>query len=209
MDLEKYYPEPVKQLEHIKSYYDGNPVEYPVVTVSGDDYEICEKASGSYWAKEKPDTEKYNGGLICNHYDSRKEIRVGILGEIAFAKLFKTYADLSYRQGGDKCDFTFGKARIDVKTGGRDNGKGYVLHIKASGQTIPVDKHIYPICFIHYEDRIIARKAVVAFAGFALNNQVTECPLVRARRGGHWNYEVPYHICYPIEKLISIRRHLV
>ena len=196
-----YTPQPLSELDWITQEFDGKLVDCLAVDVSGHDYELCEEASCKFWANEKPGV--YGAGLGRTDDDPRKPVRVGLLGQMAFAKIFADKVDLVYRKGGDSYDNRIGGKKFDVKCAMKNYGVNLILHTTERGHRQRLNKDIYVCSYIESEDRE-ARIAEVMFVGFATPKGIAKCEVLPGRKGaGHLNYEVPFSKMYPMAKLMG------
>lgn len=202
--MKNYSPDKIDEFEKIELTFDEVRKDGIVIPVSGKDYEVCEKTSSgdNYWANSKKGS--YGKGLGRTKSDPYKPVRTGLLGQMAYTKLFGGSVDLQYRKGGDKYDALLcGKYLLDIKCAMRNYGAGLIYHKNEWGKEIPLDKDIYIFGFIDSEDRK-AKICRVVFVGFALKYDIKKCEIKSGRRGnGHLNYEVPFSSLRNINDLVS------
>lgn len=177
----------------------------PVIDIEGDEYKQCLDGSARYWANEKPGN--YGKGLIASEEDPTKPVRVGLLGEMAVAKLFGVPVHFGYRKYGDKSDLRIGGGRIsvDVKTASRDYGSVLIRCENENGTKIPLSSDFY-IAAIVISDDIEGRSARVAIVGSIKRCDVERCE-IRQGRGQHFNYDVPFARTRLIEDLLAKHKH--
>lgn len=176
------------------------------VWLSPEEWQACHDASvgDKFWGNSKPGA--YGKGLCGTEGDPYKPARTGLIGQYAFAKLFRQNADLEYRKGGDSYDAMLGDAKVDIKCATRDRGEGLVQKTNEFGVENPqaLSKDIYVFCYIKSED-IEKKEARVAFVGFAFRWDIAQCKVTDGYRGkGHKNYVVPYS---GLKTIASLLRH--
>ncbi len=139
------------------------------------------------WSNTK--TGKYGKGILNTKDDKFKVERIGLLGEIAFAKLFNLKTDFEYRKGGDKYDFVLNGKAIDVKVAAKfpEYRKGLILRRSERGYEIKVSKDIYVFGYLKSE-------SIVTFVGYQHKSFIEKLPIVdsRIRFFAHKNCEVNY-----------------
>ena len=177
-----------------------------MVSIQDYEYQLCEEVSKIWWARFKSGT--YGRGLGRTDDDPDKPVRTGLLGQMAFGKLFHAPVDLKYREYGDEYDNLIGGNRIDVKCSMRNFGTGLIYHTNERGRRIPLNKDLYVFGFVQSE---IRQKgvAVVVFVGFVSTLEVEACEVKPGRKGRkdhkrHLNYEVPFGGMRPIAELQEI-----
>lgn len=207
MSIGTYLPKLIHKPQVVKRVFDGKEMDCVIVEVSGDEYELCEVASqeGNFWGNSKPGA--YGAGLGKTKNDKFKPARTGLLGQMAYGKLFGEPVDLVYRKGGDKQDNLLGgKYRVDVKCPMKNYGKALIYHTNEWGKRIPVDKDIYVFGFVHSEDRE-NKKATVIMTGFTLKQDVKKADVQPGIKGnGHLNYEVPFSSLRSITKFLEFKK---
>lgn len=207
MSVEIYLPKAIQEPQVVKRVFGGKEKDCVVVEISDEEYEVCEKASqgGNFWGNSKPGA--YGAGLGKTDADKFKPARTGLLGQMAYGKLFGEPVDLVYRKGGDKQDNLLGgKYKVDVKCPMRNYEKGLIYHTNEWGKRIPLDKDIYVFGFIQSEDRE-NQKATVVMTGFALKQDVEQCEVQPGIKGnGHLNYEIPFSSLRPITKFLELKK---
>lgn len=169
------------------------------ITLDSDEIEIAKLASQS-WDTKNWGRAGYNGGLLNSARDPRRTERLGIIGQIAFGKAMNREVDLSYKRGGDDYDDVVLGQTIDVKLSQRNYGCGFVTSTK-SGDSMMSFKDIYVFSYLESESDSHASvkiQGIKSFVNFKLNW------LTPARRGTHYNWEVPFRDLVPIEQLIDL-----
>ena len=171
------------------------------VDIDGVDYRECVESSVRFWSNGKPG--KYGEGLGNTEEDEAKATRTGLLGQMAFAKLFRLEFDNEYRKYGDEYDNEIGGLKVDTKCSMYNSGDMLIRAVTPTNVSIPVDKDIYVATFIDVEDRERGY-ARVYLVGYALGKDVKELEVERGfRGGGHWNRVVRYHQLRDIEELLE------
>ena len=199
-----YMPEIISNPEVIIEKFDGFEKECIRVLVFDSEYEMCKQAANHFWANSKPGV--YGAGLGRTANDKHKPARTGLLGQMAFSKLFNEPVDLEYRNGGDQQDNLIGGLKWDIKCAMINRGKGLIYHTNEWGRRIPIDKDIYVFSYMEEEDRTTS-KASIVFVGGALRKTILDSPIRRGKGGGrHLNHEVWYSDLTPITKLIAIKQ---
>ena len=186
------------------------------VEVSGEDYLEVEKESDHFWArdeKEKKNPSQYTKGVGNSQDDPHRASRTGLLGEVAFGKIIGLPADIAYKKGGQKEDFTLPvnlpkegikEYSLDVKTAmSLRDAKGLIQCVNSRGKVIPLHCDYYVFSFISKEDRQ-SKKAYVTFAGFLWKHEMKKYGLKQGRRGSsHKNIEVPYEDTRLIDLMLN------
>lgn len=189
-----------------KKTHNGKVTECYIVDLEKHEWKACHEASigDRFWGNSK--SGAYGKGLCGSDDDPYKPARIGLIGQVAFAKLFYQKADLEYRNGGDSHDTMLGGATVDIKCATRDRGEGLIQKTNEFGAENPqaLSKDIYVFGFVEYED-MKEKEATVAFVGFAFRWDVAQCKVADGYRGkGHKNYVVPYSGLHSITKLRSL-----
>jgi hypothetical protein len=174
----------------VEKVFDGTKIDCIVVEVYGDEYDACVKASENYWGNSKPGA--YGAGLGNTDGDKFKTPRTGLLGQMAFAKIFNQPVDLEYRKGGDKFDNKIGDFTFDIKCAMKDSGQNLIQHTNEFGQKNQqaLSKDFYILSYIESEDRM-RKKCKIVIVGFLKTEGIQECEIKRAKKG-HWNYVVRF-----------------
>lgn len=176
------------------------------VEVTGHEYDLCERSSHDMWANKK--TGEWGSGLANTEKDPHKAERIGRLGDMALAKITGTPIDLAYRVYGDDRDTTLLKnVAVNVKTACRkpSYNAGLVKAVDATGQPTPLRQDVYVFGYVEREDRQ-AKMATVVFVGVETKDNILGRPKVRARKGSHLNYEIPYADLKAMPKFFELYR---
>lgn len=199
-----YMPQFVNEYQIIEETFNGSKRRCIPVNIDAHEYELCENTSNKWWANSKTGT--YGRGLCRTSDDPCKPVRTGLLGQMAYGKLFHAPVDLAYRRGGDAYDTLIGdNLKVDIKCATRNYGKGLIYQRNEWGDVIPVDKDIYVFSYVQSDDRI-NRAAVVIMVGFMLNTDVKQCPVKPGKYGRHFNYEVHLDCVRSIVGLLELVR---
>jgi hypothetical protein len=171
-----------------------------IYTVSGVDYAQCLSAANNFWSSKKGGI--YGAGLVNSKFDKRKVERTGLLGEMAFARIFGLEPDLEYREYGRRYDFVFLGNKLDVKTAIKNYGSGLILAVSESGATIPLHCEIYVFSHIDFDDTCHGVCRIV-FHGFQTKDFIQKIiPQKSSVRGAlHKNYVVQHSLLIPITEL--------
>jgi len=160
------------------------------IVVCGEDYKYCQESSKNY----KCNTKKgfFGKGIINSKNDPYKVTRIGLLGEMAFAKYMDVPARFEYMEHGDDFDFKINGKTIDVKTASRNYGACLIRCINHKGNFIlkkPCD--IYVAAYI---DKEIPDEnyAEVIIKGWIRSKEFKNMEPVNARVGKHKNYEISF-----------------
>jgi len=188
----------------VEKVFDGTKIDCIVVEVYGDEYDACVKASEKYWGNSKPGV--YGAGLGNTDGDKFKTPRTGLLGQMAFAKIFNQPVDLEYRKGGDKFDNKIGDYTYDIKCAMWNKGRNLIQHTNEFGQKNQqaLSKDCYILSYIESEDRM-RKKCKIVIVGFATKKDIQECE-TNVGRAGHLNYVVPFSEARSIVKLLTFVR---
>jgi hypothetical protein len=188
----KYFPKVIENPQVTNKLFAGKIKECFIVEIFDEEYELCDKASRNFWSNSKPGA--YGAGLGRTIDDPFKPARTGLLGQMAFGKLFDTSVDVIYRYGGDKQDCLLGdKYKVDIKCAMKNYGKGLIYCRNESGKLILLDKDIYVFSYIDSEDRNL-KKATVVMIGFSLRQDIMERANIKPGKAGkkHLNYEMSF-----------------
>lgn len=198
------HPIHIQEPRIITQYFRDKEVECFSVDVTDEEYDLCEHHSHKFWSNDKPGA--YGKGLANTESDSAKVTRIGLLGQMAFAKIFNQPMDFEYREKGDKYDNKIGSWTYDIKCAMRNYGRGLIYHTNEWGTKLPLDKNIYVFSFLQSENKE-EKRATIIFVGFALQEDVLLCKVQKGIRGnGHLNYVVNFHEVKPIKNLLELKK---
>lgn len=194
----------------VKQLFSGIEKDCIVVEVSGNEYDACVNASigKKFWGNSKPGA--YGSGLGKTDDDEFKPARTGLLGQMAFAKIFNQPVDLEYRKGGDKFDNKIGKYTYDVKCAMRNRGEGLIQHTNEFGKKNEqaLSKDFYIFAYIESEDRI-RKICKIVIVGYATRQDIQECETKTGYRGnGHLNYVPRFGKLRSIVKLLELKKQI-
>lgn len=194
----------------VKQLFDNIEKDCIMVEIEGAEYAACEAASSgkNFWGNSKPGA--YGSGLGKTDDDEFKPARTGLLGQMAFAKIFNQQVDLEYRKGGDKYDNKIGRYTYDIKCAMKNRGEGLIQHTNEFGKKNEqaLSKDIYVLAYVESEDRK-QQKCKIIFAGYASKQDIQECETKTGYRGsGHLNYVVAFSKLKSIVKLLQLKRKI-
>lgn len=198
---------PVKVIEPtvVEKLFDGIEKNCIIVEVNGDEYDACVKASEYYWGNSKPGA--YGAGLGSTTADKFKTARTGLLGQMAFAKIFNQPVDLEYRKGGDKFDNKIGKRTFDIKCAMNGNsGRNLIQYINEFGEENQqaLSKDYYILSYIESEDRM-RKKCEIVIVGYTTKKDIQEGE-TQIAAAGHKNYVVRFSKSRSIVKMLEIKK---
>lgn len=194
-------PTLITQPQIVKRLFNGKEKDCIIVEVEDDEYVACDNASRNFWSSSKKGM--YGKGLLNSENDPYKTERIGLLGQMAFAKLIDEPVDLIYRLGGDKQDnLILGKFKLDMKCAARNYGANLIQKTNEFGKEQKIDKHVYVGSFVD-SDKFEEKKAKIILVGYCLQKDIFEAKIAPARKGKHINYEIPFEEMRPIAKLIT------
>lgn len=191
---------------NIQQYvFDGKIKDCYRVIVSGDDWSLCHEASKHRWSNEK--TGHYGSGMANTANDEFRVTRIGLIGEVAFGKIFDLEVDFGYRKGGDKSDFVMGPEKlVDVKTATclQRYARGLIYAKSEGGVVIPLKADIFVFSFLEKESKE-EKAAIVNFVGYEVKSVIEKIIPVLGRKIGskHMNYEIKYSEMKPMSLLIK------
>lgn len=182
---------PKKVEPNIKFFQFGGKKEKPCVAVeiANEDYHICNEYSigKKFWGNSKKGA--YGKGLCQSKDDPYKPRRIGLLGEVAFGKIFGLPVDIEYKKFGDKQDFILNEQKINVKTATWNRGDCLLVY-KKDGKLVPLTQDIYINCFIEEENRE-KEVATVILVGYILKKDIFKCQIIESYIGKNiLNYKV-------------------
>jgi len=194
----------------VKKMFSGTEIDCIVVEVDGDEYDACVNASigKKFWSNSKPGA--YGAGLASTAADKFKTARTGLLGQMAFAKIFNQPVDLEYRKGGDKFDNKIGRYTYDIKCATWDSGQNLIQHTNEFGKKNEqaLSKDLYILSYIESEDKI-QKKCKVVIVGYATKKDIQECETKIGKLGkGHYNYVVRFVKSRSIVKLLELKKQI-
>lgn len=196
-----YFPARVDPDIH-REWFNGAELDVHKIVVEGSNYEACDAASSAWWTKNKVGGD-WNPGMLNSSADPRKTERVGILGEMAFGIMVGMPVNLGYKEFGNVTDFDVFSYGLDVKTAARNYGLALIRCVDEYGNRQELGSDIYAFAYIESEDKD-AKKAVVSYIGYQTRDKIVSRPIVRARRGSHMNYEIPYSELKPMSKFVTL-----
>lgn len=192
----------MSEVKNIQILIEDKLIDAVEVNVTGEDYLQCEEFSTVMWAREK--TGFYGKGILNSTDDPYKAQRIGCLGEMALSKLLSIPPNFSYKENGEKEDFTVGDKTIDVKTAASNYGAGLIRVVNEKGSFIPLECNYYLFGYLQAEDRSI-KGAKVALIGYLDRPTIVNSyAVVKARKGTHQNYEIPYSDLNSLDSFFSL-----
>lgn len=201
-----YQPEVIQPVIYVTPI---DNIDALVVLIEGEEYDKCEEYSHKRACNKK--TGEWGKGMINKDGDPRKVERTGLLGEMAFSKIFGYPIDLTYREDGDRYDFIMPKVgTIDIKTASKfpHYRSGLIKAPYKKDRTLkklPCDMYVF--AYIDSED-IQNKKAKIVVVGGRLRRDIQKLPTVPARMGSHSNYEITYSTLNPTSKMLTIFKKL-
>lgn len=166
-------------------------------------YEKCDLCSQNRWSNKKKGI--YGRGLINNIDDPCRAERIGLLGEAALAQYINRKVDYDYKEGGNPFDFSLNKWKIDIKTAAQNYGCGLIRAKNQYGDVIELTSDIYVFAYIEKDNRR-EKEATVILKGWLGRDDVKKCPIMPARIGQHYNYQINYAQLKSIDTLKSVRK---
>lgn len=185
----------------ITKRYENCTKTYAEIPIDIQEYIVCENAAKTFWANKKKGI--YGSGLIATEEDKSKPVRVGLLGQMAFAKFIGDVVDTEYREGGDEYDNIIENKKYDIKCSAYNRSQGLVYALNANGVYQAPTKDYYVFGHLDYED-VNSKRAQVALVGFITKEDLVNKSYVEkspVRGAKHYNYVVPYNILANIEEL--------
>jgi hypothetical protein len=164
-----------------------------LVVVEGEEHEVADDFSQNMWTKEKPDGF-WNKGMLNTEKDKFKTERTGILGEIAFAKIFGLPVNIQYKKNGEPYDFILNGKKLDIKTSrSKRIHSGLVRGQNKNGEKILLLCDIYFFCILVSEDRE-NKHAEILLVGLTGKKDLCKGGLYPSKRKltEHLNYEIEY-----------------
>ena len=149
----------------------------------------------SIWEKEKSDYRDATPNALP----------VGILGELAFAKVFNMPMDTDYKRGGDRCDFIINKnIKVDVKTSmtwKKYKSPKCFVRVGEKGKEYPIDKDIYVTNIL---EEFGDDKCIISLVGYITGKRVNDLSNVESKKYENViNKEIPILETEPISKMYN------
>ena len=208
-----YEPEIVQELD----MYDvvlasGEKITGIIVSLRGEEYDKAVESSNNMWSSEKKG-EYGEGEANDDPNDDHRVERTGRMGEMVLAKMTGLKIDVAYIKMGDKEGDLWGcPIKIDAKTSTHfpyycdDRGESMLVYrCHEWGKVLPIDKDIYVSQYVLCEDRKNKLVKIVA-VGWATGKMVRLSNTYPARKGKHWNKEIPYSSLYDMKWLVDVLR---
>ncbi len=165
-------------------------------------YQLAVEASSNRWSNTKKGG--YGKGILNSKSDKYKTERIGLLGELAFAKLFNLKVDLDYKHGGDKFDFLISEKTYDIKTSSKRPlyEQGLIMRVTENGKLIEIDKDYYVFGYLK-EENLQALWAEVVFIGYQTKEFIEKLTIVppKVEYLKHKNVEVNYSDMLDLKEL--------
>ena len=204
------HPTQIAEPNVVKQLFGSVEKDCIMVEIEGAEYAACEAASSgkNFWGNSK--TGAYGSGLGKTNDDEFKPARTGLLGQMAFAKIFNQLMDLEYRKGGDKYDNKIGKYTYDIKCAMKNRGEGLIQHTNEFGKKNEqaLSKDIYVFAYVEFEDRK-QQNCKIVIVGYATRQDIQECETKTGYRGvGHLNYVAPFSKLRSIVKLLQLKNKI-
>ena len=208
--MDFYYPKstlaqkcpPEETVEGIKKCY--------VVGISEKEYELCKKHS----EKRKSNSKKgiYGNGLLTKSDDVFRAARVGLLGEMAFAKVFdEAPVDFMYRENGDDCDFVLRlsgdrRVRVDVKNAASNYEANWITVENEFGREMELKSDVYVCSFVMKDVMGEKDRLSVAIVGWQTRKFIKALPTVTSnkRDSKHKVKKLYYRDLHPIQTLFDL-----
>lgn len=162
--------------------------------ISGKEYELVSSIGYMWWAAKKKGT--WGRGLIKN------PIKIGLLGELAFAKAFNKNVFIGRNKNKEDCneDFLINGKKFEIKTSQRNYGSLLVRCVTDGGEEIDISKFDIYVSAIAM-DQPENNKAIVHLVGWITSEELIKYPTVAPRKGKHMNKDVPYRDLHGMESL--------
>lgn len=173
-----------------------------LIEIAPEDYTICDKASRDYWSSSKGG--KYGRGILNTEGDPFRTERIGLLGEMAFARFFGLEIKIEYKKHGDDYDFLLANGKtVDVKTASRNYGAVLVQYENSHGRVTFKPKDIYVGAYLSSEN-IEQSSAEIELVGFTTVEFVVGLTQVKSKVGRWTNYEIPFSSLRSLSELREI-----
>lgn len=201
-----YTPEQVQPVIETQTCWvnvNGKPKakSYPVVsvTISGDEWLVCHEYSFRRGCNKKTGT--YGVGIENSKFgnnDPRIVERLGLLGEMALAKLWNLPVDFTERDY-DQYDFMCHGKKIDIKVSNGYYSGNFIQVINQNGYHIPLRHDIYIGGHVAKEDKT-KQFATIVLAGWQTHEFVEGLPTVKstAKGASHYNKRLEYADLNPL-----------
>lgn len=175
-----------------------------LISLNKEEYSKAQLASKKYWSSNKPG--HYGSGLKNTSDDPHRIERIGILGEIAVAKLLNLdyTKNTKYIDFGEPYDFkTKSGSLIDVKTSLKNRSPLYILSRGRNPQPAsPADIFIAAglVC-----EHIVDETAVIEIHGYQTREFILTLPIKLSpiRGATHYNFELEFSQLLPIDDLLA------
>lgn len=169
-----------------------------VVDIPTEIYIKCARYAWNCASAKKKGTA-YNKGLLNVREDPTKTQRIGKLGEAAFGLVYQLVPDYTYRRYGDSWDFEVRGITIDIKTASTANSDAILIRVReANGHRHLLKSQYYVGARLIADDRF-SQTARVELVGKLARSVIQKFPEIPARRGDHWNIEVPFAALIPLK----------
>lgn len=165
------------------------------VTIDEEDWNTAASIAGMY-DSQNWNENSYRAGLF------EDAEFVGLLGEIAVAKIFGLTVNGKHIKGGDKVDFLVNGKIWDIKNSYKGKGVTYVTQRDDHVGVREIKADYFVLCYLSSETNLKEKKAVVHILGFIPGNKVAELPIKRSplKKSNHDNYVI-YHNNKDIETI--------
>jgi hypothetical protein len=176
-----------------------------VVAITGEEYDVCDDRSQGENFKANSNPGTFGKGLISSKDDQFKTVRIGLLGQMAFGKVFGLDVDIAYREKGDEFDFMLGDNKADIKCASQPhkiNPYNLEQHTRESGRIKPINKEYYVQSFLDYEDRE-GKKAIVVLVGYVTKKDVEESQKIKSSYAEFTNHKLAFIDAKPIRELVE------
>jgi len=177
------------------------------VFIEGDDYLVCKKYAFHRWSNQKKGP--WGSGILNSEDDERRTERLGLIGEMAFAKLTGLPVDVEEHQFGDQYDFMVRDVTMDIKLSSNGNhGVGF-LKIRDNDVVIPLKCRVYIFGVCTLDDRERERAGTLIL-GYQTREWIELNAVEAPGRAGDWtNLEIPFNQLIPIRDLIEQIKNVV
>lgn len=201
----------------------GNEVEREIFSevIADNEWSSVFDVGRKWWSQSKPGT--YGVGLLNTGSDPARTERLGILGEMAFSRLFGGSPDTSYQDKGDGGkDLLYNGYSVNIKVAVRQKEYGIIYAQSDRGRKIPLSSDIYVFGVVQeyiyhkrptslpvmksFENGLMNGFARVDFLGWVWKDEIN----IRAKylsddhRSNHMNFHVPYCNTHSMSELVTI-----